>query len=45
MENDGHQIEEEHCFSSIDQRRDRGGKHKSGSFGSRLMQQASQVMG
>jgi hypothetical protein len=39
--NDGHQIEEEHYFSSIDRRTDRGGKHNSGTFASRLLQQAS----
>jgi hypothetical protein len=41
VENDGHQIEEEHCLSSIDQRTDRGGKKNSGTFSSRLLQQAS----
>jgi hypothetical protein len=45
MENDGHQIEQEHLFPSIDRRTDRGGKPNNGMFSSRLLQQESQVMG
>jgi hypothetical protein len=45
VENDGHQIEEENYFPSIDQHTYRGGKHNSGTFSSRILQQASQVMG
>jgi hypothetical protein len=45
VENDGHQIEEEHLFPSTDRWIDRGGKPNSGTFASRILQQASQVMG
>ena len=38
MENDGHQIEEKHCFPSTYQRTDRSGKHNSGTFALRLLQ-------
>jgi hypothetical protein len=41
VENDGHQIEEDHFFSFPDRRIERGGKHNSGTFSSRLLQQAS----
>jgi hypothetical protein len=37
VENDGHQIEEEHCFSSTDRWTDRGGKQNNGTFSSRLL--------
>jgi hypothetical protein len=30
VENDGHQIEEEHCFSSTDRRTNKGGKNNNG---------------
>jgi hypothetical protein len=45
VENDGHRIEEEHCFSSIDRWTNMSGKQNNGTFSSRLLQQASQVMG
>jgi hypothetical protein len=44
VENDGHQIKEEHYFPSTNQRIDKGGKTDSGTFSSRLLQQAFQVM-
>jgi hypothetical protein len=44
VENDGHQIEEEHYFPSINWWTERGGKKNNGNFSSRLLQQASQVM-
>jgi hypothetical protein len=45
VEDDGHQIEEEHYFPSLDRWTNIGGKMNNGTFSSRILQQASQVMG